>query len=76
MVGLIGLAVAWGVAGAAAQLLPGQDFIDLSQRSSLSYWFFGSGSLALNRTILLAIPDFFGGVGMLHQPNFFVSYNI
>ena len=76
VVGLIGLAVAWGVAGAAAQLLPGQDFIDLSQRSSLSYWFFGSGSLALNRTILLAIPDFFGGVGMLHQPNFFVSYNI
>ena len=73
---LVGLAGAWGVVCSAAQLLPGQDFINLSQRSNLTYWFFGSGSLALNRSILVAIPDFFGGVGMLHQPNFFVSYNI
>jgi len=73
---LVGVATAWGVVCSAAQLLPGQDFISLSQRSNLTYWFFGSGSLALNRTILVAIPDFFGGVGMLGQPNFFVSYNI
>ena len=74
--GVVGLAVVWGVVCSAAQLLPGQDFISLSQRSILTYWFFGSGSLALNRSILVAIPDFFGGVGMLEQPNFFVSYNI
>ena len=76
VVGVVGLSVVWGVVCSAAQLLPGQDFINLSQRSNLTYWFFGSGSLALNRSILVAIPDFFGGVGMLEQPNFFVSYNI
>ena len=74
--GVIGVATVWGILCSAAQLLPGQEFISLSQRSNLTYWFFGSGSLALNRTILVAIPDFFGGVGLLHQPYFFVSYNI
>jgi hypothetical protein len=76
LVACLGVAAGWGVLCSAAQLIPGQHFIALSQRAELTYWFFGSGSLPVNRSILVGIPDFFGGVGMLGQPSFFVSYNI
>ncbi len=72
----VGVAVAWGAIIAAAQVLPGQDFIALSQRSDLTPWFIGSGSLKVSWTTLMAIPDLLGGTGLLHQPSFFVEYNL
>ena len=72
----IGAASIWGVMLAAIQLLPGESFIALSQRASLTESFFGSGSFALQRTVLLGIPDFFGGAGLLRQPSFFIDYNL
>lgn len=59
-----------------AEVWPGEKFIALSQRASLGYHFFGSGSIALTKTSLLVIPDFFGGIGLLHQPVYFVDYNL
>ncbi len=74
--GAIVLAGAWGVAIGAAQLLPGYDFINLSQRASESYSFFASGSLHTQWTVLLLVPDLFGGSGTLHQPVYFNGYNL
>ncbi len=74
--GLIVLAGAWGVAIGAAQLLPGYDFINLSQRANEQYSFFGSGSLPTQWTVLLLVPDLFGGSGTLHQPVYFNGYNL
>ncbi len=70
-----GLGVLWGAAVALAQLLPGWSFIGFSQRSSISYWFFGSGSLSWKWTGLLALPNLFGGNGVL-GPDYFSSYNL
>ena len=70
------LAAVWGVALAAVQIVPGWSFITASQRSSESYWFFGSGSLHPAWTTLLLVPDLFGGDGILHQPTYFNSYNL
>ena len=71
------LAGAWGVAIGAAQLLPGYDFINLSQRANEPYSFFASGSLHTQWTVLLLVPDLFGGSGTLHQqPVYFNSYNL
>jgi hypothetical protein len=74
--GLILLAGAWGVAIGAAQLLPGYDFINLSQRANEQYSFFASGSLPTQWTVLLLVPDLFGGSGTLHQPVYFNGYNL
>ena len=70
------IAALWGALVAAVQLVPGFGFITLSQRSHLSSDFFGSGSLSLNKTILLGIPDLFGGTGLFHQPTYFTDYNL
>ena len=70
------LAAAWGVAIGAAQLVPGYRFINLSQRANEPYSFFASGSLHTQWTVLLLVPDLFGGNGILHQPVYFNSYNL
>jgi hypothetical protein len=72
----VAVGVGWGVLIGLAQLLPGLSFIDVSQRTGLSYQYFGAGSLTPEWTSLLFIPDIFGGNGILHQPSFFVHYNL
>ena len=72
----LGVGLAWGVGIGLAQLLPGWSFISVSQRSSISYSYFGAGSLSVHWTALLLIPDLFGGNGSLGQPGFFTSYNL
>ena len=68
--------IAWGSLIGLAQLLPGWSFINISQRTGIGYEFFGAGSLPIRWTSLLLIPDLLGGNGLLHQPAFFVSYNL
>jgi hypothetical protein len=68
--------LAWGSAIGLVQLLPGWSFIGFSQRSSISYSFFGAGSLVVRWTSLLFIPDIFGGNGSGGQPNYFAHYNL
>jgi hypothetical protein len=75
-VGLVALSGAWGVVIGLGQLLPGWSFIKQSQRTGLGYQWFGAGSLAVKWTSLLFIPDIFGGNGLLHQPSYFVNYNL
>jgi hypothetical protein len=70
------LAGVWGVTIGAAQLLPGYHFINLSQRANEPYSFFATGSLHTQWTILLLVPDLFGGNGFLHQPVYFNTYNL
>jgi|GEM_PF-231328 len=67
----------WGLALSAMQTLPGMSFITLSQRSTLTTGFLGSGSLSIPKTVMLLIPDFFGGTGAhFHQPWYFADYNL
>jgi hypothetical protein len=68
--------LAWGSAIGLVQLLPGWSFIGFSQRSSISYSFFGAGSLVVRWTSLLFVPDIFGGNGTGGQPNYFAHYNL
>ncbi len=68
--------LAWGCAIGLVQLLPGWSFIGLSQRSSVSYSFFGAGSLVVRWTSLLFMPDIMGGNGALGQANYFAHYNL
>ncbi|MGD0853110.1 MAG: hypothetical protein ABSA07_07115 [Acidimicrobiales bacterium] len=68
--------LAWGIAIGLVQLLPGWSFIGYSQRSSVSYGFFGAGSLVVRWTSLLFVPDIFGGNGAAGQPNYFAHYNL
>ena len=75
-VGSVALGVAWGAVIGLAQLLPGWAFINQSQRTGLTYQWYGAGSLAVRWTSLMFIPDIFGGNGSLHQPSFFVNYNL
>jgi hypothetical protein len=70
------MALGWGVGIGLVQMLPGWDFIGLSQRASLNYWFFGSGSLALRRTGLLWFPTLLGGNGSFGQPGYYADYNL
>ncbi len=72
----VGIAAAWGLVIGLGQLLPGLSFIDQSQRTDLTYQWFGAGSLYVKWSSLLFIPDIFGGNGLLHQPSFFVNYNL
>jgi len=58
------------------QLLPGQSFIGSSQRSVVTYGFFGAGSLVVRWTSLLFVPDIFGGNGSAGQPGYFAHYNL
>lgn len=76
LAGLSLLGAAWGAAIGAVQAVVGWGFIDASQRASESYQFFGTGSLRPAWTALLLVPDLFGGDGVLHQPTYFMSYNL
>jgi hypothetical protein len=74
--GAVVVASLLGAAISAAQTLPGNAFISLSQRSDIATSFFGSGSWDLHRTILLFVPYFYGGAGLFKQPSFFIDYNL
>ncbi len=69
-------ATALGVVIGLAQLLPGWKFITQSQRASISYSFFGAGSLPVRWTAMLFDQTILGGNGVLHQPTFFSNYNL
>jgi hypothetical protein len=75
-VGGVLLAGFWGGVIGLGQLLPGWSFINQSQRTDLTYQWFGAGSLNVKWTSLLFVPDIFGGNGLLHQPSYFVNYNL
>lgn len=66
----------WGVGLGLVQLLPGWSFITYSQRSQVSYAFFGAGSLAVRWSALFFSPDIFGGNGAFGEPSYFVNYNL
>jgi len=70
------VAGAWAVALSAVQLLPGWQFISSSQRSTENYAYFSSGSLHPQWSVLMLVPDLFGGDGIFHQPTYFNSYNL
>jgi hypothetical protein len=72
----IGAAAVLALALGGAQLLPGIRFLQTTERSTASLWYFGSGSLQPRWSVLLLVPDLFGGDGVLHQPRFFASYNL
>ncbi len=72
----VALAMAWGVMIGLAQLITGWAFINQSQRTGLTYAWYGAGSLGVRWTSLLLIPDIFGGNGLAHQPSYFVNYNL
>ncbi len=65
-----------GAPSGLVQLLPGWSFIHISQRSTISYHYFGAGSLVVRWTSLLFVPDLFGGNGSGGQPNYFAHYNL
>jgi hypothetical protein len=66
----------WGVGIGLVQLLPGQSFIGFSQRASISYSYFGAGSLSVRWLPLMWVQDMFGGNGSLNEPRFFAHYNL
>ncbi len=67
----------WAAALGAAQLLPGRSFILASQRATESYAFFGLGSLRPSWTILMLVPNLFGGGNnAFGQPGFSIGYNL
>jgi hypothetical protein len=66
----------WGVGIGLVQLLPGQSFIGFSQRASISYNYFGAGSLSVRWLPLMWVQDMFGGNGSLGEPRFFAHYNL
>ena len=68
--------VGWGALIGLAQLLPGWRFITQSQRSTISYSFFGAGSLPVRWSSMLLDQTILGGNGVLHQPSFFANYNL
>jgi hypothetical protein len=71
-----GMGLAFGACLGLVQLLPGWAFIGLSQRSVITYQFFGSGSLVVRWSPLLLLPDLFGGNGSFGQPSYFTNYNL
>ncbi len=72
----IACAAVLALAIGGAQLLPGIRFLQTSERSTASLWYFGSGSLQPRWSVLLLVPEIFGGDGVLHLPRFFAGYNL
>ncbi len=72
----VGGGVVWGAGEAAAQLLPAWSYIGITQRHAISYWFFGSGSLAVRWSSMWFLQDVVGGSGSWGQPHFFAKYNL
>jgi hypothetical protein len=70
------LATGWGALIGLVQILPGWKFITQSQRASISYTFFGAGSLPVRWTSMLFDQTILGGNGIAHQPSFFTNYNL
>jgi hypothetical protein len=66
----------WGAGIAAVQLLPAWNYIGLTQRHAISYWFFGSGSLPVRWSAMWFFQDIVGGSGAFGQPRFFARYNL
>ena len=75
-VATLAVGFAWGVGLGLVQLLPGWSFINFSERSEISYSFYGAGSLAVRWTTLLFTPDLFGGNGAFGQSAYFANYNL
>jgi len=73
---LTAVAGCWAALIAAAQLITALHFIGQSQRASESLAYYGAGSLQPIWTVLLAVPDLFGGDGALGMPSFFNNYNL
>jgi hypothetical protein len=71
----LGVGLAWGVVIGLVQLLPGESFIGFSERSSISYNYFGAGSLSVRWSTLLFVQDMFGGNGTIGT-RFFAHYNL
>ncbi len=65
-----------GITIAAAQLLPGWDYISMSERSNISYWFFGTGSLPWRWLSLFVVPGLLGDNGVAGTSRFFADYNL
>ena len=74
--GYVVLAGLWGVALAAAELAPGWTFIKASQRAVETFQFFGTGSLRPSWSLLLLVPDLFGGAGHFGSAHYFNGYNL
>jgi hypothetical protein len=75
-VGTCVVAIAWGAAIAAIQLLPAWGFISLSERSRISLAFYSSGTLSGRWLTLLLSQGLLGANGALGTPGFFASYNL
>jgi hypothetical protein len=75
-VATLAVGFAWGVGLGLIQLLPGWSFINYSERNSISYAYFGAGSLAARWTALLFTPNLFGGNGAFGQQGYFANYNL
>jgi hypothetical protein len=75
-VATLAVGFAWGLGIGLIQLLPGWSFINYSERNSISYGYFGAGSLAARWSALLFTPDLFGGNGAFGQSGFFANYNL
>ena len=72
----VGVGILWGAMIGLGQLLPGWNFITQSQRSSISYSYFGAGSLPVRWSAMMFDQTILGGNGLLHQPTFFSNYNL
>jgi hypothetical protein len=75
-VATLAVGFAWGLGIGLVQLLPGWSFINYSERNSISYAYFGAGSLAVRWSSLLFTPDLFGGNGAFGQTGYFANYNL
>lgn len=72
----LAVSLVWSVAIAAIQLLPALSFIRFSERSVITYSFFGAGSLAPRWSILFGLPDVFGSNGALGVSGYFATYSL
>ncbi len=74
----LGSAVALVLAGllGAVQLLPGLDYLDISQRAHTGYAFFSAGSLPWSALILLGAPYVLGAYQNFGLPAYAGAYNL
>jgi hypothetical protein len=70
----VAVGIGWGVGVAFVQLVPGWSFIGLSQRSSISYKFFGAGSHFVAWLPSMLVPEVFGGNGLWGQPHYLSTF--
>ena len=70
------IGIAWGVCLSFAQLLPGWGFITVSERSSISYTYFGSGSIDWRWLSFLFSPGAARRQRGAAHPAYFGEYNL